>query len=242
MFLKNDIYTSSGALKLYHCWTDKVTKYDSSSFYNWEQDDLPIFDLEERTHYLWEQFGYPTSSIPGVALVVSADAPASAIACNKNIFRTVSAAVEALPQVINFPIIMEVANFGNLGDLRLTNYKFGPRGSLEIINRNFSRSFAVLGSLDPFSKGLIDTQSPYETFKYVSGVSGVTYAGLLPYNPKQGFVDSSCLSISAAVFSSTYDMRLSAGGGNLNAFIKPPLAYSISRSTLSIAKIGRAHV
>lgn len=238
MFLKNDIYTSSGALKLYHCWTDKVTKYDSSSFYNWEQDDLPIFDLEERTHYLWEQFGYPTSSIPGVALVVSADAPASAIACNKNIFRTVSAAVEALPQVINFPIIMEVANFGNLGDLRLTNYKFGPRGSLEIINRNFSKSFAVLGSLDPFSKGLIDTQSPYDTFKYVSGVSGVTYAGLLPYGPKQGFVDSSCLSISAAVFSSTYDMRLSAGGGNLNAFIKPPLAYSISRSTLSMGKHG----
>lgn len=238
MFLPNDIYTSSGSLKLYHCWTDKVTKFDSSSFYNWEQDDLPILDLEERTHYLWEQLGYPTSSIPGVALVVSADAPASAVVCNKNIFKTVSAAVEALPQVINFPIIIEVANFGSLGDLRLTNHKFGPRGSLEIINRNFTKTVAVMGSIDPISKGLMDTQNPYSNFKYVSGVSGIEYSNLLPYTPKQGLVDSSCISISAAVFSSTYDMRLSANGGNLNAFIKPPLAYSISRGTLSIGGIG----
>ena len=123
MFLPGDIYTASGSLKLYHCWTDKVTKYDSSSFYNWEQDNLPIYDLEERTFYLWEQLGYPTSAIPGVALVVSADAPDAAIGCNKNIFRTVSAAVEALPQIINFPIIIEIANFGELGDLILNNHK-----------------------------------------------------------------------------------------------------------------------
>ena len=82
MFIPADIYTTSGSLKLYHCWTDKVTKFDSSSFYNWEQDNLPVYDLDERTFYLWEQLGYPTSSIPGVAIVVSADAPDSTVACN----------------------------------------------------------------------------------------------------------------------------------------------------------------
>ena len=142
MFLANDIYTASGPHKLYHCWTNNVTKFDSSSFYNWEQDNMPIYDLDERTSYLWEIMGNPTSSIFGAALVVSADAPDSAIGCNRNIFRTLSGALEALPQVINYPILIEIANFGQLGDLVLDNYKFGPRGSLEIINRNFSRQEA----------------------------------------------------------------------------------------------------
>ena len=150
MFLPGDIYTSSGSLKLYHCWTDKVTKFDSSAFYNWEQDNMPLYDLEERTFYLWEQLGYPTSSIPGVALVVSADATDQDVTCNKNIFRTVSAAIEALPQTINYPIIIEVANFGELGELKLNNYKFGPRGSLEIINRNFAlQELGVSNALAP---------------------------------------------------------------------------------------------
>ena len=67
MFISNDIYTvNSTALKLMKCWTDKVTKFDSNSFYNWEQDNMPVYDLEERTHYLWEKMGFPTSSIHGL--------------------------------------------------------------------------------------------------------------------------------------------------------------------------------
>ena len=228
MFIPGDIYTASGSNKLYHCWTDKVTKFDSSSFYNWEQDNLPLYDLDERTHYLWEQLGYPTSSIPGVALVVSADAPNSAIACNKNIFRTVSAAIEALPQTINYPILIEVANFGQLGDLILNNYKFGPRGSLEIINRNFSKqdctvstATRTLGEVPPVS-GLTDGTAG-NIFSYLSGVAAAEYdASSIKVSPLQGFLDSSCLSISAAVFSGTRDIRLSGAGTlapKLNAYI-----------------------
>lgn len=228
MFIPADIYTTSGSLKLYHCWTDKVTKFDSSSFYNWEQDNLPVYDLDERTFYLWEQLGYPTSAIPGVALVVSADAPDSAVTCNKNIFRTVSAAVEALPQVINYPIIIEIANFGQLGDLVLNNYKFGPRGSLEIINRNFARQEYTFSSL--FSQGFIGQVSA----NYYGGtnphyyVSSFSLYGNTPLTtientaPLQGFLDSSCLSISAPVFSGTRDARLSGVGSlspKLNAYI-----------------------
>lgn len=85
----------------------------------------------------------------GVALVVSADAPD--INCNTNVFRTVSAAVQAIPQIINYPIIMEIANFGQLGNLILSNYKFGPRGSLEIINRNFATDIPHIGILNSTS-------------------------------------------------------------------------------------------
>lgn len=212
MFLKDDIYTSSGSLKLYNCWTDRVTKFDSSSFYNWEQDNMPVYDLDERTFYLWEQLGYPTSSLPGAALVVSADATNTDIGCNKNIYRTVSAAIAALPQTINFPILIEVANFGSLGDLVLDNIKFGPRGSIEIINRNFARADADLSStLGGYTRLNYSTSNtspnPYYYGSAVvvdPAVTAVTNA----FAAKTHFFESSCLSISAPVFSSTSDARL----------------------------------
>lgn len=250
MFLKNDIYTTSGALKLYHCWNDKVTKYDSSSFYNWEQDNLPIYDLEERTYYLWEQFGYPSSSVPGVALVVSADASDNNIACNKNIFRSVSSLVEAIPKIINFPILVEVANFGQLGELKLGNLKFGPRGSLEIINRNFTKPLPSffpqqLVPIIPVTSGILDINSDFAKYKFVSGVSGLGYIPGVPgsilnsdFGPRGQLFDSSCLSISSTVFSGVTDIRLSSAGGTLNGFISSPSLYAMNRSTLFTAANG----
>lgn len=222
MFLKGDIYTSSGSLKLYNCWTDRVTKFDSSSFYNWEQDNMPVYDLDERTFYLWEQLGYPTSSLPGAALVVSADATNTDIGCNKNIYRSVSAAVAALPQTINFPVLIEVANFGALGDLVLDNIKFGPRGSIEIINRNFARSDADISALGAgytrINYALAEGAS--NPYYYASSMSvDSTIAALYPnkFGAKNHFFESSCLSISAPVFSSTSDSRLI---NSLNGFIQ----------------------
>jgi len=136
----SDIYTSVGSNKIYGCWTPNVTKFDTSSFYNWEQDNLPIYDLDERTQLLWERLGHPTSSINGFALVVSATATSG---CNTNIFTTLSACLNSLPEVINAPYIIEVGSFGNLGTLALSNRTFGPKGSIEIINRNFAKMDTV---------------------------------------------------------------------------------------------------
>jgi len=144
-FKKSDIYTTSGDATLFNSWTTPVTKFDSSSFYNWEQDNEPLHDLEERTYMNWEHAGFHTSTVPGMVLSVSADTPAATLTANPNIFTTVSAAVEAIPSDIRFPIIMEVANFGDLGHLKLKDIKIGYGGSLEIINRNFVKSYAVSG-------------------------------------------------------------------------------------------------
>jgi hypothetical protein len=247
MFFPGDIYSGSGSLKLYGCWTDKVTKYDSSSFYNWEQDNLPIYDLEERTFFLWEQLGYPTSSMPGVSLVVSADAPDASITCNKGIFRSLSAAIETLPQRINFPVLIEVASFGQLGDLVLSNFRFGPRGSLEIINRNFAKQESTVSSansafgLNPPVIGIVDS-TVGNTFSYVSSVirhpnSSFYDASTSRIAPLKGFLESSCLSISAPVFSSTTDSRLSGTGSysKLNAYVSLQKSLdNYGRSTLVI--------
>lgn len=118
MLNPSDLYVSGGSNDLLVCWTDKVTKYDASSFYNWEQDNLPLHDLDERTHLLWEKLGHPTSSVGGFTFIVSADATDS---CNPLVFTTLSGCIAALPEVINYPILIEVASFGNLGGIDLSN-------------------------------------------------------------------------------------------------------------------------
>ena len=118
-FSPTDTYTASGAAKLYGKWTETVVKYTPSSFYNYEQDNLPLFDLEERTFLNWERNGYPTSSIPGMILTVSgsprpdntgsSEKMGDQQLCNPNLFTSVSAAVEALPEVISFPVTIGTA-------------------------------------------------------------------------------------------------------------------------------------
>lgn len=136
MLNTSDVFTGNGYNRLYGCWTEPVTKYDANSFYNYEQDNLPILDLEERTSLLWERLGSPTSAITGFSFVVSSLTPS----CNSNYFSSLSACLQKLPEVINAPYLIEVASFGNLGDLVLSNKTFGPRGSIEIINRNFGKA------------------------------------------------------------------------------------------------------
>lgn len=132
----SDIYTSLGADKVYSCWNQNVTKFDASSFYNWEEDNLPVLDLDERTSFLWNRLGSPTSSITGYKFLVSSTAASS---CDNNVFTSLSACLDRLPDVINFPVVIEVGSIGHLGELNLSNKIGGPRGSIEIINRGFSK-------------------------------------------------------------------------------------------------------
>lgn len=190
-FQASDIYTASGDVELWNNWTQYVTKYDSSSFYNWEQDNLPLYDIEERTFENWEQHGYPTSCVPGFALVVSADAPAADVVCNRNLFTTVSGAVEALPQHIRFPVVIEVASHKDLGDLKLHNIKIGYRGSLEIINRNFAKVLSA--SADTLTINQTVTSLGYGL---VTSFTSVDASNTLS--------DSSALSIATTALSGAY--------------------------------------
>jgi hypothetical protein len=165
MLNPSDVYVSGGSNDLLVCWTDKVTKYDASSFYNWEQDNLPLHDLDERTHLLWEKLGHPTSALTGMSFIVSADATDS---CSPLYFTNLSSCVAALPEVINYPILIEVASFGNLGGLTLSNKSFGPNGSLEIINRNS----AFGGAADVSGNGMTaqEYDSAYTDYKLASAI------------------------------------------------------------------------
>jgi hypothetical protein len=182
MLNPSDVYVSGGSDNLLVCWTDKVTKYDASSFYNWEQDNLPLHDLDERTHLLWEKFGHPTSALTGMSFIVSANATSS---CSPIVFQTLSACVDALPEVINCPILIEVMSFGNLGKLNLSNKAFGPRGALEIINRNSAFSFPMGTNITIDQSNFYEIDSEASAYTLASaidwgGLPGVAIGGVAP--------------------------------------------------------------
>ena len=181
-FLRSDLYLTSGTSELINNWVDPVYKFDSSSFYNWEQDNLPIYDLEDRDDYLHEMAGYPASSITGMMLTVS-DAGVD----NKKVFGSLSAAVDALPNTIRFPIIIEVAASGQLGELRLENLQFDGSGAgLEIVNRGFAK--IMCGSTTPYS--------------YVQGIDSGASGIVKFHSPDLSATmkDSSCLGVSSTVY------------------------------------------
>ena len=204
-FNRNDIYTSSGSVKLYNSWTPYVSKFDTSSFYNWEQDNLPLYDLEERTYELWEQAGFATSAgVPGLALTVSADAPASVLAANRNVFTTLSACIAAIPKVVRFPVLVEVGNFGDLGKLELHNFRIEENGSIEIINRAFSRAVTT--------SSIALNALPNTTFNPSINSFIRVPRHLYAVDATEVLLATSCVNIQTPVLSATTDVRCQSGG------------------------------
>jgi len=231
---QNDIYTGSGSVSLLNCWTDAVDKHDTSSFYNWEQDNEPLYDLEERTYLNWEKLGFPTSSVPGLALVVSADSTATG--CNRSVFNTLSSCIAAIPKFVDFPVLIEVANFGSLGSMDLKNINIGSEGSIEIINRNSYRGLSYVlsgngsggfeeigtdGLGHPYNQGRAYSGGKFDRYFLFSGVSAIneSYRESSSWALKQQMVGASALSIATTVLSATTDTRLA---GNTNVFIAGP--------------------
>jgi hypothetical protein len=146
-FNELDLYLTSGNTGLSNTWADTVSKFTPTSFYNWEQDNEPLHDLDERTRILWERAGHPTqdgaSSVLGSVYVVSADANfvgnSSGI-----IFKDLQTVFDSLPSLVTHPIIIEIASLGDLGSVCLKNIKVakGCDGAgIEIINRAFARDY-----------------------------------------------------------------------------------------------------
>jgi len=167
-FFPNDFHCSGGPVGLENYWTPDVFKFDTSTFYNWEQDNEPIYDLEERTKHLWERAGYSTSTVTGVSLIVSANTPGAA-PNHRNHYTTLSGAIESLPDTIRYPIRIEVctssltadSSAGDIGFLHLKNIKFTDSGALEIINRWFAKplSYAPAGNAYTLATATTQTSS-----------------------------------------------------------------------------------
>ena len=227
-FSKTDIYTSSGSTPLYNAWTPYVSKFDTSTFYNWEQDNLPLYDLEERTYELWEQGGFATSAgVPGLALTVSGDAAASVFETDRTIFSDLSSAIAAIPKVVRFPVLVEVANFGtkaNLGPLELHNFRIEEGGSIEIVNRAFSRAYTAGLTVSALAGSVVPTPANNQTNPLVGVLSSLDITNTLN--------DASAVHLSASLLSSTTDVRLDSSAWSClyprQTLVKSPLSVNIA--------------
>jgi hypothetical protein len=213
-FSNTDIYTSSGSVMLQNSWTPYVSKYDTSSFYNWEQDNLPLYDLEERTYENWEQAGYPTSAVTGFALTVSADATAAVLAANNNVFTTLSSCIAAIPKVVRFPVLVEVGSFGDIGSLELHNFRIEEGGSIEIINRNFGRVLNSSGdchiaAIPGYNKShtMMTTVSSLDLSTTLTDTQCVHLGSNVFQNAADGVVDTRTANTGNAVFYPKHSLR-----------------------------------
>lgn len=203
-FNKNDIYVEGGDNKILHIWTPGVEKFDTSSFYNWEQDNIPLYDLEERTYYLWEKAGWPTSGSPqvsGVVFSVSADALGTqAYVDNPNIFLSLSGALDALPDIIRYPVRIEVGNYGDLGELVLNNVHFTGSGALEIVNRNYAHINSGPGMGDYALSSMAKSVGAGAAAGYTAGTNTDVYVTEVSSpDLRNTLTDTSCLGISTAI-------------------------------------------
>ena len=238
MFQIADIYTSSGSVVLFNSWTPYVSKFDTSSFYNWEQDNLPLYDLEDRTYEMWEQGGFPTSALTGIALTVSSNTPTATLAANPNIFVDVSSCMAAIPKIIRCPILVEVCNYGDLGNLQLHNIRIEEEGSLEIINRAYSRVYTASADVDS-----VQVDPLYnETTNIINEVSSVDLSSTLfsgiALDPG---VCTSGVHIKTQVLSATDDVRVSSVYSFLypqSSLRKAPLAVSVQGAGFLPGDIG----
>ena len=115
-------------------WTDSVPKYDPSSFYNWEQDNVPLWAIEQRGDTLYRTMGYPGGNPEGVTFTLSSTGNSDE---SKAIYDSIDDIVERIPKRLKFPVLIEICRYGQLGRLDLANITCEGDGKLEIKNKAF---------------------------------------------------------------------------------------------------------
>ena len=115
-------------------WTEDVPKYDPSSFYNWEQDNVPLWAIEERGDTLYRAMGYPGGNPQGVTFTLSSTGNFDE---SKAIYDSIDDIVERIPKRLKFPVLIEICKYGPLGHLDLANITCEGEGKLEVKNMAF---------------------------------------------------------------------------------------------------------
>ena len=99
-----DITSSGGTAISPLNFSEGVPKYDPSSFYNWEQDNIPLWVLEERGNTLWAQAGFPGGNPGGITFVLSS---LGSFDESKGIYDNIDDIIERIPKRLKFPVLVE---------------------------------------------------------------------------------------------------------------------------------------
>tara|TARA_R110000824_G_scaffold192359_6_gene374486 strand:- start:4086 stop:8291 length:4206 start_codon:yes stop_codon:yes gene_type:complete len=129
-----DITSSGGDAISPLNFPESVPKYDPSSFYNWEQDNIPLWVLEERGNTLWSQAGFPGGNPGGITFVLSSLGNFDE---SQGIYDNINDILERIPKRLKFPVLVELCTYGALGSLDLANITCEGDGKLEFRNQAY---------------------------------------------------------------------------------------------------------
>ena len=225
----------------------EVTKFGPDTFYNWEVDNIPIVELEERTNELYALINAgvtqnstydPGAGGPGftgvstwstVPVTAGTTFTLSSVSDPSNhVYTSWSDILYKIPKIVKYPILIEICKYGDLGVLNLHGITCEGEGALEIINRNFALTH-------PGTSGTNDT------ITQVSSVSGYpdswseTFISQVSSTTLQDFVtDASSSRLSQNCFNA------SSWGENHRAFVSQDFSTDnkIAALNFSIGNIG----
>ena len=136
-------------------WDDDISLHGPETFYNWEQDNIPLIQLANRTAWLYAQiegqsmagsnlnYGGPGvgTATPGVVgstvnfndgivLTLSSTSDRS-----RGIYSDLSRLLSNVPKKLKYPLTIEICKYGDLGALNIHGISCEGSGALEIVNR-----------------------------------------------------------------------------------------------------------
>jgi hypothetical protein len=162
----------SGGPVVFNDFTPSAFKYDSSSFYNFEQDNLSIWDLEDRTNFNYYKLGASLSSLSGLTFTLSSTSNVSA-----NVYSDIQDIVDRLPKVIKDPIVVEIAKYGDLGELNLQGISFEGDGALLVKNLIYATMSGTTGN--PRVSSSLGTYPDGNPRTHVTQISAIEWTNTL---------------------------------------------------------------
>ena len=121
-----------------------ITMFDASTFYNWEQDNIPLQQLKQRTDTLLRHAGYNETEKPTGTVTYTLSSSEDA---TYGIYSDMGKILDLIPKRLTYPILVEVCKYGALGAFDLAGITTEGDGKLEIRNRLFAKgaSSVVVG-------------------------------------------------------------------------------------------------
>ena len=160
-----DITASGGTAVSPLAFQENVPKYDPSSFYNWEQDNIPLWVLEQRGETLYRQLGSPGGNPGGMTFTLSSTGYYDEAL---GVYDNIDDIVERIPKRLKFPVLVELCSYGALGKLDIANITCEGDGKLEF------RNMAYCEDVDASANIIADlTTSPAGASSMITGAYSV---------------------------------------------------------------------
>jgi hypothetical protein len=174
--------------------------FDASSFYNWEQDNIPLAKLFQRTDLLHQAIGYLGDENRPTIMTLSSTANHAL-----GVYDNLDDIVRRIPQRLTFPLLVEICDYNNLGDLELDGITTIGDGSLQFKNQ--------LHQYDPYASATTVASHPISPVGSVNTPTTITTV-----TARDGFELASSVRLGVNIFDNS---QLDASAGRLFVTKKP---------------------